>query len=220
MSIYVLDLDLNETMSLIVFRALFRVVGLEFVDNFEDVLYRAKLAVYEIKRHKVNLKSLKEMLIAIEDRNFCSHNGVDYRATFRAFLSHCRKVPLLKRINFIEKIPYSGGSTITQQLFRTLFIKNIDKKKVRRKIAEIIFARLWLNKTINKDFQLEIYLAQVRFDRGIYGVLDAMKYYYGQIITNPTKAQSFFLIERISVISQKMFLRIVNTIDRLKKREN
>lgn len=210
-------LDLNETMSLIVFRALFRVFGLEFEDNFEDVLYRAKLAVYEIKRHKVNLKNLKEILITIEDRKFYSHNGVDYKATFRAFLSYCRKVPLLKHINFIKKIPYSGGSTITQQLFRTLFIKNIDKKKVRRKIAEIIFARLWLNKTINKDFQLEIYLAQVRFDRGIYGILDAMKHYYGKIIANPTKAQSFFLIERISVISQKMFLRIVDTLDRLKK---
>lgn len=210
-------LDLNETMSLIVFRALFRVFGLEFEDNFEDVLYRAKLAVYEIKRHKVNLKNLKEILITIEDRKFYSHNGVDCKATFRAFLSYCRKVPLLKHINFIKKIPYSGGSTITQQLFRTLFIKNIDKKKVRRKIAEIVFARLWLNKTINKDFQLEIYLAQVRFDRGIYGILDAMKHYYGKIIANPTKAQSFFLIERISVISQKMFLRIVDTLDRLKK---
>lgn len=210
-------LDLNETMSLIVFRALFRVFGLEFEDNFEDVLYRAKLAVYEIKRHKVNLKNLKEILITIEDRKFYSHNGVDCKATFRAFLSYCRKVPLLKHINFIKKIPYSGGSTITQQLFRTLFIKNIDKKKVRRKIAEIVFARLWLNKTINKDFQLEIYSAQVRFDRGIYGILDAMKHYYGKIIANPTKAQSFFLIERISVISQKMFLRIVDTLDRLKK---
>lgn len=212
-------LDLNETMFLVIFRALFRIIGLNFVDNFEDILYRAKLAVYETKRHKVNLKNLKEMLIAIEDRKFYNHNGVDYRATFRALLSYCRKIPLLKHINFIKKIPYSGGSTITQQLFRTLFIKNIDKKKIRRKIAEIIFARLWLNKTISKDFQLEIYLAQVRFDRGIYGVLAAMKYYYREIITNPTKAQSFFLIERISVISKKMFPKIVDTIDKLKKEE-
>lgn len=213
-------LDLNETLYLIVFRALFRGFGLEFEDNFEHILYRAKLAVYEAKRHKVNFNDLKEMLIAIEDRKFYQHSGVDYRATFRALLSHCRKVPLLKHINFIKKIPYSGGSTITQQLFRTLFIKNIDKKKVRRKIAEIIFARLWLNKTINKDFQLEIYLAQVRFDRGIYGILAAMKHYYGKIIANPTKAQSFFLIERISVVSQKMFPKIVDIAIRLKNKKH
>lgn len=210
-------LDLNETLYLIVFRALFRIFGLEFEYNFEHILYRAKLAVYEAKRHKVNFNDLKEMLIAIEDRKFYQHSGVDCRATARAMLSQCRKIPLLRNIKYIKNIPYCGGSTITQQLFRTLFIKNIDKKRIRRKFAEIIFARLWLNKTINKDFQLEIYLVAVRFDRNVFGILAAMKHYYGKIIDTPTRAQSFFLIERISVVSQKMFLRIVDTLDRLKK---
>lgn len=213
-------LDLNETMSLIVFRALFRVFGLEFVDNFEHILYRAKLAVYEAKRHKVNFNNLKEMLVAIEDRKFYQHSGVDCRATARAMLSQCRKIPLLRNIKYIKNIPYCGGSTITQQLFRTLFIKNIDKKRIRRKFAEIIFARLWLNKTINKDFQLEIYLVAVRFDRNVFGILAAMKHYYGKIIDTPTKAQSFFLIERISVVSQKMFPKIVDIAIRLKNEKH
>lgn len=213
-------LDLNETMSLIVFRALFRVFGLEFVDNFEHILYRAKLAVYEAKRHKVNFNNLKEMLVAIEDRKFYQHSGVDCKAIARAMLSQCRKIPLLRNIKYIKNIPYCGGSTITQQLFRTLFIKNIDKKRIRRKFAEIIFARLWLNKTINKDFQLEIYLVAVRFDRNVFGILAAMKHYYGKIIDTPTKAQSFFLIERISVVSQKMFPKIVDIAIRLKNEKH
>lgn len=79
-------LDLNETLYLIVFRALFRIFGLEFVDNFEHILYRAKLAVYEAKRHKVNFNDLKEMLVAIEDRKFYQHSGVDWKATARAML--------------------------------------------------------------------------------------------------------------------------------------
>lgn len=210
-------LDLNETMVLIIFRKIFKMFGLEFVDNFEDVLYRAKLAVYETKRHKVNLKILKEILVAVEDKNFYKHKGIDYRAMARAILSQFRKIPLIRNIDYIKKRPYSGGSTITQQLFRTLFISNLGEKKFRRKIAEILLARLWLNKQLSKDEQLEIYLSQVRFDRGIYGILSAMKHYYGKIIVNPTKAQSFFLIERVSIVSKKMFPKIVDTIARLQK---
>ena len=208
-------LDLNETMTLIVFRKIFKMFGLEFVDNFEHILYRAKLAVYETKRLKVNVDILKEMLVAIEDKNFYKHNGVDWRATTRAILSQCRKIPLLKNMPYIKKIPYSGGSTITQQLFRTLFIKNIDKTRVKRKIAEILLARFWFNKILGKNEQLEMYLSAVRFDENVFGILSAMKYYYGQIINNPTRAQSFFLIERVSVVSKKMFPKIVDTVARL-----
>ena len=157
------------------------------------------------------------MLVAIEDRNFYKHSGVDWKATARAFFSQCRKIPLLKNISSIKKIPYSGGSSIAQQLFRTLFIKHIDKKKVRRKIAEIILTRFWFNKTLRKNEQLEIYLSAVRFDNNVFGVLSAMKYYRGQIITIPTKAQSFFLIERVSIVSKKMFPKIIDIIVRLQK---
>lgn len=220
LSIYVLDLDLNETLYLIVFRALFRVFGLEFVDNFEHILYRAKLAVYEAKRHKVNFNNLKEMLVAIEDRKFYQHSGVDWKATARAMLSQCRKIPLLRNIKYIKNIPYCGGSTITQQLFRTLFIKNIDKKRIRRKIGEIILSIFWFDKKLSKQEQLKIYLVAVRFDRNVFGILAAMKHYYGKIIDTPTKAQSFFLIERISVVSQKMFPKIVDIAIRLKNEKH
>lgn len=71
----------------------------------------------------------------------------------------------------------SGGSTITQQLGRTLFI--IDRTKLfRRKLMELLFA-LWVHRTFSKDEQLELYLASVRFERGVYGIIEAMRYYWG-----------------------------------------
>lgn len=127
---------------------------------------------------------------------------------------------MLRNIKYIKNIPYCGGSTITQQLFRTLFIKNIDKKRIRRKFAEIILSISWFDKKLTKQEQLEIYLVAVRFDRNVFGILAAMKHYYGKIIDTPTKAQSFFLIERISVVSQKMFPKIVDIAIRLKNKKH
>lgn len=211
-------------MFLVIFRVLFRFFGLEFVDNFELVLYRAKLSKYEIIRHVVNLDNLKKILIAIEDKNFKSHKGIDYKALIRASISYCRKIPIINKISCIKKIPYSGGSTITQQLFRTLFIINMNKNKFVRKIAEILFSRFWFNNILikndiskNKEEELEIYLASVRFENNIYGILSAMKHFYGYIDKTPTIAQSFFLIERISVVSGKMLPKIIDTLNRLKR---
>lgn len=189
---------------------LFKIFRLEFVDNFELILYMAKLSKFETYRMKINLSNLIYMLIAIEDKNFYKHKGVDFKASFRA---------LLCRFNFLRNIiglANSGGSTITQQLFRTLFIKNINKKIKRRKLAEILLSLFWLDKILKKEEQLDIYLSSVRFDKEVYGVIDAMKHFFGRIIDCPSKAESFFLIERLSVISGKMLPEIIDTISRLK----
>lgn len=186
-------LDTNETLVLIVLKLIFKIIGLKLEDNFEYILYRAKLARYEIKRMKIELQYLKQMVVAIEDKNFYKHKGVDYKALLRAFLSQCRKIPLIgNRFYCIQKLPYSGGSTITQQLFRSLFIKDTHKK-IRRKIAEILFSRFWLNQVFrSKDEQLEIYLSVVRFSRGVYGIIEAIKHFYGTKKRKLTKAESFF----------------------------
>lgn len=110
----------------------------------------------------------------------------------------------------------SGGSTITQQLFRTLFIKNINKKIIRRKLAEILLSLFWLDKILKKEEQLDIYLSSVRFDKEVYGIISAMRHFFDRIIDYPSKSESFFLIERLSVISGKMLPKIIDTINRLK----
>lgn len=204
-------------MSLVIFRFIFSRLGITFVDNFEYILYRAKLSVYECQRQGINLDNPKKILVAIEDKNFYQHKGIDYRAIGRALLSCARKIPYIKEIPYISKIPFSGGSTITQQLFRTLFIENMNKKRLRRKLAEICLSRYWLNKILSKKDQLEIYLNAVRFDKQVFGIIQAMQHFYGcdKHIKNPSKAQAFFLIERISVISGTMLPKVIDTIARL-----
>lgn len=66
---------------------LFKIFRLEFVDNFELILYMAKLSKFETYRMKINLSNLRNILIAIEDKNFNKHKGVDFKASFRALLS-------------------------------------------------------------------------------------------------------------------------------------
>lgn len=210
-------LDLNETFSLVALKICFSMLGIKFVDNFERILYRARLSTYESKRKKINLNNLKKILVAIEDRNFYQHKGTDWKATGRALLSIGRKIPFVNKLSYIQKIPFSGGSTITQQLFRTLFIENMDKKILRRKLAEICLSRYWLNKILSKEEQIEIYLNAVRFDRQVFGIMQAMKHFYGKTFTEPSIARSFFLIERVSVTSGTMLPKVIDIIARLEK---
>lgn len=212
-------LDINETMSSVILKTLFSKLGIGFVDNFEHILYRAKLSVYECRRQKIDLNNLKKMLVAIEDQKFYQHKGVDFKALCRALLSRGRKIPLINKISFINKIPFTGGSTITQQLFRTLFIEDMDKKRLRRKLAEIFLSYFWFNNILTKEEQLEIYLNAVRFDKKIFGIMQAMRHFYSydKYIKNSSKAQSFFLIERISVTSGTMLPKVIDTIVRLEK---
>lgn len=179
-------LDTHERPGLLIAKNIASAMQLRIVNNFEYVIYRATLARYEISRLKVDLSNLKQLLVHIEDRSFYRHHGISFKALLRALLG------------LIKVKRRSGGSTITQQVGRTLFI--IDQAKLfRRKLIELFIA-LWVNRIFSKNDQLELYLASVRFERGVYGVLDAMRYYWGRIITSPSRAEAFFLIERVSNI--------------------
>lgn len=192
-------LDTHERYSLLFVCDLARAIRLRIVKNFEYVIYRAILARYEFIRLQVDLTNLKQLLVFIEDRGFFLHHGVSLKGLTRALLG------------LIKVKRRSGGSTITQQLVRTLFI--IDQiKLVRRKIIEIFFA-LWFNRVFSKDEQLELYLASVRFERGVYGALGAMHYYWDRTVLNPSKAESFFLIERVSNIHSVLLAdKIIQTV--------
>jgi penicillin-binding protein 1A len=194
-------LDTHEKSWLLFACSLSRTLQLSIVNNIEYVIYRATLARYEFIRLRVDLVNLKKLLVFIEDRGFFSHHGISIKALVRALLGLLK----LKR--------RSGGSTITQQLGRTLFI--VDQSKLfRRKFIEILFA-LWVNCIFSKDEQLELYLASVRFERGVYGAIDAMHHYWGRKIANPTKAESFFLIERVSNIYSLLLTDKIIQIARL-----
>ena len=113
-------------------------------------------------------KHMKDALLATEDPRFYLHGGLDYRGILRAALKNL--------YSFRVK---QGGSTITQQLTKVVFLS--PERKLSRKIREVILARR-LEKQISKDEILELYLNKVYFGHGAYGVQMAAKTYFGKNI--------------------------------------
>ena len=122
---------------------------------------------------------MKDAAIAIEDKRFEKHNGVDFRGTVRAILST------------LTGRGVQGGSTITQQL-----IKNVtgdDQVTVKRKVTEI-YRALELEKRYEKDQILEAYLNRICLGQSCYGVEAAARTYFGKSASELTLAQSASLI--------------------------
>lgn len=184
-------LDTHETPLSVFSEWIASKLRVRLVDDMEQVLYRATLARYEMRRLRIDLGGIKRVLVHIEDKEFFRHSGISWKGLARAALS---AVGLYRR---------TGGSSITQQLARTLFI--VDQRKlVRRKLVELLLAK-WLDQVIEKENQLELYLASVRFEHGVIGLPSAMKHFFGssrrQVIT---KGRAFFLIERVSNVRSRL----------------
>lgn len=111
--------------------------------------------------------NLKNAFIAVEDKRFKSHTGVDWKRTFSAFANLF--------FNFYST--KQGGSTITQQLVKNL--TGDDARGPSRKIREIMRARD-LEMRFSKDVILECYLNTVSMAGGMYGVEVASNYYFGK----------------------------------------
>lgn len=105
-----------------------------------------------------------EAVIAIEDRRFRHHLGLDPVGTGRAALANIRAGEIVE-----------GGSTITQQLAKNLFLE--PHQTLGRKIKEMILA-LWLERNLTKDQILEAYLNKVYFGAGAWGIEAAAHTYY------------------------------------------
>lgn len=188
--------DTHERSGLLITMVLARVLNLKLVGNIEYVIYRATLGTHELNRLGIDLKVSKKILVHIEDKEFFTHSGVSIKGLARLFFSVLR---LGRR---------SGGSSITQQLVRTLFIED-QTKLFRRKLIELLLA-LWFNKVFSKNQQLEMYFASVRFEANVYGIAAAMKYFYGHVSKSASAAEAFFLIERISNIRSRLLVEKVD----------
>jgi penicillin-binding protein 1A len=131
---------------------------------------------YVEKRIVVPLKEiplrLKQATLAVEDANFYYHLGIDPKAIFRAFVTN------LKAGQVVE-----GGSTITQQLSKTLFLSR--ERTLIRKIKELILS-VHMEMIFTKDEILEMYLNQIYYGHGSYGVEAAARTYFGKHVGDLT----------------------------------
>jgi penicillin-binding protein 1A len=134
----------------------------------------------DIKGESVSVEDLPTNLIyailAIEDRRFYEHIGIDWKGIARAMLVNIRHGGYVQ-----------GGSTITQQLAKNLFLSK--DRKLKRKIQEAMLA-LWLEKKLTKDEILSAYLNRVYMGSGAYGVDAAARVYYNKTARELTLRES------------------------------
>ncbi|TCP29264.1 penicillin-binding protein 2A [Scopulibacillus darangshiensis] len=117
-------------------------------------------------------KSVQEAFIATEDSRFYQHYGIDFRGTFRAAFR-----------DIISGSKSEGGSTITQQLAKRVFLSN--EKSWLRKIKEAVIA-INLERKYSKQQILEMYLNDVYFGHGAYGIGSAAKFYFNKDVSELT----------------------------------
>ncbi len=123
---------------------------------------------------------MEKAVVAIEDKRFYEHKGVDWYRTAGAFVHM-----------FAQMDNNFGGSTITQQLIKNL--TGHDDVTVQRKLAEI-FAALELEKKYDKQEIIEWYLNAVYFGEGCYGVQTAAHTYFGKDVKDLTLAQAAAIV--------------------------
>ncbi|MGA8900035.1 transglycosylase domain-containing protein, partial [Bradyrhizobium sp.] len=137
----------------------------------------------EMAGSNVALKDLPPYLpkafIAIEDRRFYSHFGIDPQGILRAAVA-----------NILHRGVSQGGSTLTQQLAKNLFLT--QERTFQRKLQEVELA-LWLERKHSKAEILELYLNRVYFGSGAYGVEAASQRYFGKSAKHVTLAEAAML---------------------------
>lgn len=122
---------------------------------------------------------LKNAVIAVEDSRFWQHKGIDYIGIARAAVKDIMHMSLKE-----------GGSTITQQLAKIMFLS--PEKTIKRKLREAHLA-IKLEKELTKNEILELYLNRVYFGHGAYGVEMASRLYFGKSVSQITLPEAALL---------------------------
>ncbi len=123
--------------------------------------------------------ALKQAVISIEDRDFYRHSGIDWKAVARALWA-----------NLVKGSVVQGGSTITQQYVKNAYVG--PKRTVWRKIEEAHLA-YQLERKYSKNKILELYLNDVYFGKGCYGIFTAAQKFYGKAPQDLTLAECAML---------------------------
>ncbi len=155
----------------------------KLINNFSYEIYYSQDQILSKLSRKFNIKDegekipklIKYAFISAEDRRFFKHNGVDIFGSMRAFASNLRS-------GYIRE----GGSTITQQASRLIFLNN--EISVKRKIKEIIISII-MDYKYSKDQILKIYLNEIYLGEGATGINEASQIYFGKLISELTLSE-------------------------------
>jgi len=167
-----------------------------FQEGREEALKHQVFAVTFLDRYGVELGhrgarhddslSLEEMpdhllkaVLATEDRRFYDHFGIDVIGTFRALTVNARASGVVQ-----------GGSSLTQQLAKNLFLTN--ERSLDRKIKEAFLA-IWLEQRLTKNEILKLYLDRAYMGGGTFGVAAAADYYFGKSVKDISLAEAAML---------------------------
>ncbi len=132
--------------------------------------------------------NLARAIVAIEDRRFYDHPGIDLRGLLRAALRDASAGGARE-----------GGSTITQQLVRMLYLS--QERSLKRKVQEAMLA-LWLEAHLSKDEILTTYLNTAYFGAGVYGADAAAKRYFGKPAKDLSVSEAAMLAGLVRAPSQ------------------
>lgn len=173
-------------------RALF--VGLPSIATLEDYTPSLTTRVYDINNqvisefsierrallplHKIPV-DMQNAVIAMEDNRFFKHWGISPKGILRAILR-----------DILHRRAAQGGSTITQQLAKLIFLK--PEKTISRKLKEWLLA-LQIERNFSKQEILQMYLNQIYFGSGVYGVQSAARLYFGKEVSDMTLGECALL---------------------------
>jgi len=148
-------------------------------------------------------KQMTNALIAVEDSRFFRHKGIDYIAIARAIFKDIIHVSLKE-----------GGSTLTQQLAKVVFLT--PEKTIKRKLMEAALA-FKIEKSLTKEEILELYLNRVYFGHGAYGVEMAARTYFGKSARNLTLGEAAMIA---GLVKAPTTYSPFNDLTRAKERQN
>ena len=144
------------------------------LDKNGELIFEHKTAEYEYKEYEEINPNVMKAFISIEDKRYYEHDGVDFKSLMRA------------GVRMLQGGDIQGGSTITQQLVKNVFLT--QDQVIWRKLEEMVIARE-LEKIYSKEDIMEFYLNNIYFGYGCYGIESASKYYYQKSTTELSISQ-------------------------------
>ncbi|MGG0240320.1 transglycosylase domain-containing protein [Bacillus rhizoplanae] len=148
-------------------------------------------------------EQLGNAFIATEDKRFYHHNGLDYIAIVRATVENIKAGHVVQ-----------GGSTITQQLAKNVFLTN--ERTFSRKWDEVFYTKK-IERTFTKDEILKLYLSNIYYGEGAWGVEEAAKLYFGKEVDQLTLSESAMLA---AVVKAPTYYSPIDHYDKAVERRN